>query len=178
MGFSLRCPTLVGRSHLGRSRDDVLDIHAEYFRNFFLPALDQASLGCTMTNPSPSRRSWNASPEPPRTIEPKLCERFNEVCSCALHPTTASVSTKTGACGCTGMMIGVPAHTSPSRPCPVNTQLNSPPPAIPTPCTMRMSYCRLESNTRILRPLMVSASPGTRSTRKQLRSKCANHASP
>lgn len=55
-----------------------------------------ASLGRTMTKPSPWSISWTASPDPPRTIEPTLCERFRLVVSCWLQPTTASVSTYTG----------------------------------------------------------------------------------
>lgn len=52
-----------------------------------------SSLGRTMTKPSPWSISWTASPEPPRIMEPKDCERLREVVRLALHPTTASVST-------------------------------------------------------------------------------------
>lgn len=55
-----------------------------------------SSLGRTITNPSPSSLNWTASPEPPRIIEPKLCERCSDVVSWLLQPTTASVSTHTG----------------------------------------------------------------------------------
>lgn len=55
-----------------------------------------ASLGRMITKPSPSSRSWTASPDPPRIMEPKLCERCSEVVRLALQPTTASVSTRTG----------------------------------------------------------------------------------
>ncbi len=52
-----------------------------------------ASLGRTMTKPSPLSFSWTASPEPPRIIEPTDWERCRPVSSWALQPTTASVST-------------------------------------------------------------------------------------
>ncbi len=62
------------------------------------PQLDEvfcgvSSLGRTTTKPWPSIFSCTASPEPPRSIDPRDCERCSEVCSCSLQPTTASVST-------------------------------------------------------------------------------------
>lgn len=52
-----------------------------------------ASLGCTMTKPSPWSMSWKTSPEPPLSMDFRLCERWIDVWRWLDQPTTASVST-------------------------------------------------------------------------------------
>src|SRR4051812_38347750 len=119
------------------------------------------SLGRTTTYPSPWSISCTASPEPPRSIEPMDCDRCSEVCRWAVQPTTASVSTYTGCCGETGITSGLPSHTRPSLPCPVKTLLNRPPPAMPEPLTVLISYDREALKHSTLRPLTVNSSPGS-----------------
>ena len=60
-------------------------------------------------------------------------------CSEAVQPMTASVSTRTGAPGVTGMTIGWPCAVTAIEPVPVKLQLNRPPAFMPALLIRRMS---------------------------------------
>jgi hypothetical protein len=97
-----------------------------------LPALRSAA----RSQPCPDSASWNSSPDPPRSNDLRLCDFWMPVCNALDQPTTESVSMKTGECGVTGITTGWPSELIASRPVPVNTELNRPPPNMPAPRTI------------------------------------------